>query len=137
MTTEEKIKATIKTKIAEEAGEPLGFAKAQTMSGRLLDLTPPPLIVAVLEDGTVTLADFTDGAVWYKGRPQGPTLTQEPNLGRKDLSDDDKRRLNAQWDAALERAHYLKRGDVVIVVHAKDARVELREGPNFEPRAAS
>jgi hypothetical protein len=131
MTTEEKIKAAILGKIAEEAGVPPGFATARTPMGGQFTLAPPPIVVVVFEDGTVSLPVFSDGVSPNKGRPNGPALIQEPDLGRTDLSEDEKSRLTTQFDAALDRAHALKRADFAIIVFAKPARVEVRTGPTY------
>jgi hypothetical protein len=124
VTTEEKIKASIRKAIDDERGKDLGFAEARSgpFQSQTLDLTPPPLVLIVYKDGTV--------------RNDGRPLRYMPDmldLRREDFDDVEKARLSEQWDAALVQAAHMKRADVAIVAHATGARVELRRGPDFDP----
>jgi hypothetical protein len=121
MTTEEKIKASIRKAIDNERGQLLGFASAQTKWGQQLDLTPPPLMLVVYRDGTVSSASRP-----LRFTPDGL------DLGRDDLTEKERGRLDEQWDAALVQAEEFKRPEMVIVVHAATALVELRKGPAFD-----
>jgi hypothetical protein len=121
MTTEEKIKASIRKKLEAERGRPLGFARVQTRASGLLHLTPPPILVVVEDDGAISSIERPE-----RKMPEGLEFRDPP-------SDDERRQLDEQWDAALVKASALRRGDVAIVAHAQGARVELRKGPNFDP----
>jgi hypothetical protein len=132
MTTEETIKARISARILKEGGGDLGSVRTHVMGSREVTLRPSPILLVVYHDGTVGPAER-----------QNPASSDRfdlvfPELGR-DLDVDETRRLIERTDSVILEVEQLQsagpRSDLALVIYSKTLRVELRQGPDFDPPA--